>query len=254
MSSSTRSRTSPYIDYLLALSIVAGVWYLADVGAQTSFIPSPADAGRRVYDWYMAGQLGAAVGETLVVFLTGFTVGCVASVALATSLVWTPKLAAIVEPYVMAMYATPKVALLPLLFVWLGRGATVGALFVSLGSFAIVFSSTMTGLRSVDYRQLQVLLLMGASRRQVTRILLLRQSLGYLAAGVTVAGPFALLSTLVVEMLQGTRGIGGLLVQAAGFFDAAGVFAATAVASCLGLLVSGVTSLIAGSASRWRET
>jgi NitT/TauT family transport system permease protein len=247
------SRASNSALYLMATIVVVTAWYIVDLGSSSPFIPGPVDAVERASEWYARGQLGVAVRETLTVFLVGFIVGCVTSVALATSLVWMPKLATIVEPYVMAVYATPKVALVPLFFIWLGRGWHVGALFVSLGAFAIVFVSTMTGLRSVDYRQLQVLLLMGASRWQVTRLLLLRHSLGYLAAGITVAGPFALVSTLVVEMLQGTRGVGGLLVQAAGFFDAAGVFAATAVASALGLLVTGAANVIAGRASRWRQ-
>jgi NitT/TauT family transport system permease protein len=252
MTKSILTRLAHHGIYPMAIVIVVMSWHMIARVWDSPFIPLPRSSFERIYEWLLTGQLRDALGETLLVFVLGFGLGCIAAIVLATSLVWTPRMAGIVEPYVMAVYATPKVALLPLLFIWLGRGMGVGALFVSMGAFAIVFASIMTGLRTITQRDIQVLLLMGASRTRVTRMLLVPQSLGYLAAGITVAGPFALLTTILVEMLLVTRGIGGMLVQAAGVFDAVGVFAATVVASVLGVLILTASTLLASRSSQWR--
>ncbi|MFC0530551.1 ABC transporter permease [Phytohabitans kaempferiae] len=233
------------VQWIVSLAVLLALWqwWLVPMIGPV-FLAAPNEVLVQLGEWWDDGVLLPATWTTFatatVALLLGGTLGVIAALAL----YWNPTIRQVLEPAVAALYAMPKIALVPLLFIWFGRGATPGVAFVTLSAFPVLFMSTSTGLRTVDQRTVAALARMRASRRQIATKLLVRHTLGYVAVGFAVAGPFALLGVLVVEMLQGTGGLGGLLARSAGFFDAGGVMAAAVVATVIGLLLNGVTNLV----------
>ncbi|MGE3621215.1 MAG: ABC transporter permease [Acidimicrobiia bacterium] len=237
----------------LGLFLAVWEWWIAPRFGSV-FMAPPSEVWAKLRDWQSDGVLVPAAWETLSEALVGLALGSLVGVAAAVLLYRLPRLNRMLEPLVVALYAMPKIALVPLLFIWLGRDATPRLLFVSLSSFSILFIATATGLRTVDPHQLDMVRRLGASYGQVATKLLVPHSLGFVASGLAIAGPFALVSALVVQMLQGTVGLGELLVTASGYFDAAGVMAATAVATALGLALNQLTEALAAHHLRRRQT
>jgi NitT/TauT family transport system permease protein len=210
------------------------------------FFASPVSVANRLSTWASSGVLFSAASTTLVQAGVGLLIGGGAGIALALTRAWTPFVERIFEPYVMVLYAMPKIALAPAVILWFGRGSSSvpGIVFVSISVFAILFVSVSAGLRRVDPDQVRALQLMSASRRQIVGKLLLPHASRYVATGIAIAAPFALVAAIVIELLEGTGGLGGQAAQASAIFDATGVLAATVAATVLGLAINAAATLL----------
>jgi NitT/TauT family transport system permease protein len=159
----------------------------------------------------------------------------------------------VIEPAVVALYAAPKFAIIPLMYIWLGGGLVPRVIFVVIGVFAIIFVNTVSGIRTVDPDLIRAVQLHGASRRQVASKVLIPHAMGYVSTALTFSASYALLIAIAAEMLFGTtEGIGGTLTSASGSFEATSVIAAIVVATVLAALLTGAATAF-GSRATWVE-
>jgi NitT/TauT family transport system permease protein len=166
----------------------------------------------------------------------GLTIGAV--VALLCGLLFyrlSRTVAAIVEPYVAAFYAMPRIVLLPILAIELGRGTLTVLIFVSAGTFIYMLYSIRAQLASGDVADENAIRLMGGSSWQVYRFCLFPKLTGALLTGLVVAAPVGLGETLIAEMLAGRDGLGYLIEQASGNFQIPQLYAATVLAALVAL-------------------
>jgi NitT/TauT family transport system permease protein len=144
------------------------------------------------------------------------------------------------------------VALVPLLIVWFGVGFKTKIIFTALLVFFPVFMNTLSGARSADNDLLDVLRVMGASRADTVRKVLIPTSLVWVFAGLRISIPFALIGAVVAEMFTSNQGLGHLISVTANQFDTAGNFAVLFVTTMLGLVMTGAVSLLERHFLRWR--
>jgi NitT/TauT family transport system permease protein len=251
----TRFLLARGLQWVVSLSVIVAVWaWLLSPHTSGVFLRPPGEVWDRLVQWATNGQLYQMVRPTLIEAVLGLSIGAVLGIAIACLVVLTPPLVGkMVEPTVVAIYAAPKFALIPLIYITLGSGMVPRLIFVVLAVFAVVFVNMVSGLRTIDTNLVTMLRLYGASRWQVTSKLLLRHAMGYVSTALTFCASYALLVAIAAEMLfQTVEGIGGTLNSAGGSFDATGVLAAITVATILAVVIIGLTRAL-GAKATWVE-
>jgi NitT/TauT family transport system permease protein len=238
------------------LIVVAGLsfWQFASGRLIKAFwISSPSDIWKQLVDWIVTGDLWIHLEVTLTETVMGFVFGAVAGVLFGLALGLNRRLAAVLDPFIVAFYSLPKIALAPLFILWFGVGLASKVVLATFVVFFLVFYNTYAGTLAVESELVDVLRLMGASRAQIVRKVILPSALIWIFTGMKSSVPYALIGAVVGEMMASNRGLGYLIQAAAGQYDTGGVFAALFV---LMIIATGLHELLKQSERvmlRWRE-
>jgi NitT/TauT family transport system permease protein len=238
---------------LLGVALVS-VWEgLARAGMIDPFFFSrPSAIARRVASWLVEGTVWPHLGVTALEALLAFLIGAGAGMSVGFLLAQMPRTALVLEPYVHVLNALPRVVLAPIFLLWFGLGIwSKVALGVTL-VFFVVFFNTYRGIRDVDRRLVDNALLLGASRAQLARHVLVPSALSWIFASLHLSIGFAIVGAVVGEYLGAARGIGYLISQAEGVFDTTGVFAGIVILSALVLLVTFLVVRLERWLLRWQ--
>ena len=157
------------------------------------------------------------------------------------------------EPFVLALYTLPKVALAPLFVLWFGIGMTNKIMFAMLLVFFMVFFTTFQGTRQVDQDLVANARLLGASRFQVWTKIAIPQAAVWVFAGIRIGLPYALIGAIVGEFIAAEGGVGYRIREATSFFDTASVFAGLFVLMVVSMAGLAVLKLIERRTLRWQE-
>ena len=219
-------RLSPFIPGIVL--IVFWQW-ASDRLIRSIYVSRPTDIAARLYEMFATGEILPhllVTGEELVL---GYLVGVVCGVLAGYGLGRSPRLAAVFEPYVMAFYGIPKIALAPLFIIWFGIGLWSKVALAAAMVFFLVFYNVYTGVRGVDRDLVRLTMIMGASERQLTRHVYLPAAAPYVIMGMRMAIPYAVIGVIVGEFTSSVEGLGLFIHEASSTYDPAGVFAGIAV-------------------------
>ena len=176
-------------------------------------------------DLVRAGLLEQDLIVTLQEFLIGFVVGTAVGVIAGFVLTVRDVVYRMIEPYFLAIYGIPKIALAPLFILWFGIGLLPKEVLVGILVFFLVLINTVAGVRSVKPEMLQIVRVFGARGAVVHRILILPHALPIVLTAVRASIPSGMLGAVLGEMLGGGRGLGYLLLQATNYVNMAQTFA-----------------------------
>jgi NitT/TauT family transport system permease protein len=228
-------------------------WQLASGPVVSEYwISNPADVASALVRLWEDEALGAAIVATLTETAVGFALGASAAIVIGIALAANRVIARIADPYMVAFTSIPRVALIPLLILWFGVGFQTKVIFTALLVFFPVFMNTLAGARSADNDLIDVLRVMGATRADAIRKVLIPTSLAWVFAGLKISIPFALIGAVVAEMFTSNQGLGHLISSTANQFDTAGNFAVLFVTTLLGLLMTGLVALLERHLLRWQ--
>ncbi len=156
------------------------------------------------------------------------------------------------DPFIIAVYSIPKVALAPLFLVWFGIGIGMKIILAAVTVLFIVFFNTLAGVRNVDRDLVDAVWLMGARPRDILFKVVIPSAMGWALTGVRIAIPYALIGAIIGELIASNRGIGYLISSAASQYDTAGVFAALIVLTILAIVLNAIVDAIDRRLSRWK--
>ncbi|HUB96364.1 MAG TPA: ABC transporter permease subunit, partial [Stellaceae bacterium] len=149
-------------------------------------------------------------------------------------------------------YGAPKLALAPLFILWFGIGLESKIALVASVLFFIVYFSTLTGVRALDAKLVQMAQLVGANERQVARHIVFPAAVPNIFAGFRIGLPYAIGAAVITELISSNRGLGYLVQVGAMNFDTTQCFvaiiAATIIVLGAGYLVDATERLLL----RWR--
>jgi NitT/TauT family transport system permease protein len=189
------------------------------------YVSKPSAVAVRLYEVFSSGEIYPhlwTTGQELVLgYLIGVSGGILAGYALGRS----PRLASIFEPYVMAFYGVPKIALAPLFIIWFGIGIWSKVALASIMVFFLVFYNVYSGVRAVDRELVNLTLVMGANQRQLTYHVYLPAAAPFVMLGMRMAVPYSVIGVIVGEFTSSTQGLGLFIHEASSTYDPAGVFA-----------------------------
>ncbi|NLU76483.1 ABC transporter permease [Streptomyces sp. HNM0575] len=217
-----------------------------------TFTSKPSAIFLRLGEWWADGTLWTHSWVTIQEIVYGFLLGALAG-AIAGFVLASAQLAyRVLDPFIMALYSIPKVALAPLFIVWFGIGMHMKVLLAAATVFFLVFLNTAAGVREVDRGLIDAVRLMGGSRRDIARKVVLPSSMTGVLTGLKVAVPYALIGAVIGELVASNKGLGYLINDAAAQFDTAGVFATLVVLSVIAGLLNVCVGLIGRRVNRWK--
>ncbi|GAB2795707.1 ABC transporter permease [Amycolatopsis magusensis] len=224
----------------------------ADRWIDITFISRPSDIAVRLGEWGADGTLWTNSWITIQEIVYGFGLGAAAGAIAGFVLASLKFVYRVLDPFMMALYSIPKVALAPLFIVWFGIGMHMKVLLAAATVFFLVFLNTAAGVREVDRGLVDAVRLMGGGRWEVARKVVLPASMTGVLTGLKVAIPYALIGAVIGELVASNRGLGYLINDAASQFDTAGVFATLVVLSVIAGVLNVLVGLIGKRVNRWK--
>ena len=228
---------------LVVLVLLA--WEYVPVGRGVRFwLSAPSAIFGTLWEWLGDGTLWWHVGATLQAMVLGYGLGCAVGISMGFLFGFLPRLHQVLAPYISALYALPKVALVPLFIVLLGIGIASKIALVSVTVFFIVLNSTLDGVRNIDRDLIRALALMGATRTETVRKVFLPGTMAWIFTGMRISVRYAFTGTLLAELIGSNRGLGYLIEFNSGTFNTAGAYAAVLVIVALSVaMTEGLTRL-----------
>jgi ABC-type nitrate/sulfonate/bicarbonate transport system permease component len=234
------------------LALLAGWEAVARLGwVDPLFVPAPsavAGAFTRVGPTALAG-LGDTLAKTAVAYGLSVVLGVAGGIALGSARVLRETL----NPFVVALYGMPKILVLPWIVLLLGFGTTPAIVYGTLHGFFPILVLVAGAVRDVDRTLLGVARAFGASPWQLYWKVVLPAIVPTVVAGMRLGVVFCLLGVLIVEMFAGIRGMGHVLNSLANGFQAAELFAATALVSVASIVVVLGLDAVNERLSHWRR-
>lgn len=241
---------------LILLLLFFAIWYLGthptllppiyfDDGTKAAFFfGEPVKVAGRLVQWFVSGEIYEHLWVTLIETLFAFVIGTLLGIAFGLWLGLSPFASAVLDPYIKAANAMPRVILAPIFFVWFGLGiASKVALGVTL-VFFIVFFNVYQGVREVSPVVLANARMLGANRSQLLRYVYLPSAMSWMFASLHNSVGLAFVGAVVGEYLGSAMGVGYLIHQAEGVFDINSVIAGILLLTGFALLLDWSVGLV----------
>ncbi|MFQ0814047.1 ABC transporter permease [Brucella anthropi] len=253
-----RRRTVVILVRLAILVAVLGGW---ELGARTGlidpfFFASPSGIADQIWIWITEGTSQGPLSEQIIVTLEetalGFLIGAVGGVICGILLGRNKFLADVFSIYIKIANSIPRVVLGSIFIIALGLGMASKVALAVVMVFFVVFANAFQGVREADRALIANAQILGASRSQITRTVIVPSAMSWILASLHVSFGFALVGAVVGEFLGAKKGVGLMISTAQGTFNANGVFAAMVILAVLALVVEYVITLVENHLVKWR--
>jgi len=222
---------------VLGLIGAIALWWLATVvfSIEPYLVPGPGDVVRKFFEQpaYLLKETGVSLLETI----EGFALAIVVGVPIAVVIVRSAILERLVYPLLLMLNAIPKIAVAPLLVVWMGFGQWPKVVMVLLMCFFPIVISTAQGMKSTPVELVELLRSLNASRVQEFFKLRLRYAMPQIFTGLKVAISLAVIGSVIAEFVGATRGLGYVIQQSGASADTTLAFAAITLLSIMSIVL-----------------
>jgi ABC-type nitrate/sulfonate/bicarbonate transport system permease component len=200
------------------------------------FLPAPSAILVTGWEMIRSGELLINLQASLFRIAAGFAVGGGLGIAIGLILGFSRLAEAVGNPLIYSLYPIPKLALLPLIILWLGIGEVSKVTIIALGVFFPVVINTYSGVKGVDPLLIKVAVSFKASRGSIIRKVILPGALPVIFAGLKLAAGTALLLLVAAEMIAAKEGIGAMILHYGDLMLTTKLMAGILTLSLLGLL------------------
>jgi NitT/TauT family transport system permease protein len=228
------------------------LWFFVSVAAGPNLVPNPAVTALAGISLFKDGRIVTAMFQTLHVYLTGYGLAVAVAIPVGMLMGGIPYLGRTLDVYVNALMATPRVAFIPLVIVFLGLGAEAKIFIVFLGAVMPILINTYAGILNSDAELIEMARSAGASRFQVYWRIMLPGAVPFVAVGLRLGATIGLINTVVAELYTAVSGLGGLLAIYGNTFQMAPYFVVVLVLACIGILVTQLLRMLESRSQRWR--
>jgi NitT/TauT family transport system permease protein len=236
----------------LLLALILGGWAWASGRiVDRLFLSDPVSVARAFWTILLKGTLWYHLRFTLTETLLGYLIGASLGLAGAIVVAMIPAGELIVRPFVLLAWATPKIALAPLMIIWFGIGMLPKVFLAATFVFFVVFLSTLAGVATVSPQLVAAVRVMGAAPLAVFRKVALPSALPFIVTALRLTIPAALIGAIIGEFISSNRGVGYLINAASSRYATAEVFAGIGSLLVLVLCMNAGLSLLERSWFRW---
>jgi NitT/TauT family transport system permease protein len=197
------------------------------------------------------GLLMANLGPTAIEAVTGFLLGNIAAVLIATSFVYQRTVEEAFFPVAVMVHTVPVMAYAPILVLLLGNGMAAKIAIAALICFFPTLVNMTRGLRNVNPQHLELMRILSASPTEIFFKLRFKNSLPYLFSALKIAAATSVIGAIVGEWIGSTTGIGALIIQATYNFDSPLLYATIVVGSCFSAFFFGIISWAERMSLKW---
>jgi NitT/TauT family transport system permease protein len=204
------------------------------------FLVSPWQVAQSFVELYRSGELIRNCYFSFLEFFYGFLLAMVVGVPFGFILATQPKINNYLDPWISCIYATPRVALAPIIVVWFGLGIFPTSLVVFLGAVFPILLNTYTGIKSVRQNLIDVVRAFGGSRTQIFFKVMIPDAIPAIIAGMRLAVGRAVIGVVVGELFGAEAGLGFMVYLYSQRFMPGPVFVGIVV-----LIVFGIVAFVA---------
>jgi ABC-type nitrate/sulfonate/bicarbonate transport system permease component len=216
------------------------------------FFTVPSHIADTLWTMFATGSIWKPLGVSASAFAIGLAMAIVVGLPLGVLLGRSATLNAMIDPFITAFNATPRLVFLPLLMLWFGIGIWSKVAVVFLGAVFPLLINTYEGVRNADKLLINVVRSFGAGEWDIARLVVVPNSLPFIIVGLRLAIGRAVLGVVVSEFFGSQDGLGVMMVRAASQFKVDIVFAGLIVFAALSLIMTGLVKLIEDRLTRWR--
>lgn len=222
---------------LATLAVVLAAWHFSVTYFKVPdyILTTPGAVFSTLVSVFQDGTIWRHIGYTVAATLIGYAIGSASALVLGALLAESHTFEKFVYPLLVAIQATPKVALAPLILVWFGFGLASKVVLVVLICFFPLFINTIVGIRRVDPDLIDACRAFSASRWYVFRHVKLPAASGDIFAGLQIGVSLALIGTVVGELVSSEAGLGYLIGSAAVNLNVSTMFAGVILLAAFGI-------------------
>lgn len=235
------------------LWVLVALWQLASVSVSRNLIPSPLETWAAFQRLAAQGRLWDALGDSVTVYLSGFLLAAVCAIPIGLLMGAFRTLGKTLDIYVYALSATPRVAFIPLIIVFLGIGLEAKVFIVFLGALMPILINTYAGVLATDPELLEMARSVGAPKTRVFRRIMLPSSVPYIVVGLRIGATIGLINTVVAELYTAVSGLGGLLALYGNTFRMGEYFVIVLCLAGIGVIVTEILRHAETRLNRWRK-
>lgn len=240
--------TSSVIIFLTVWELVGNTLQLIN----PMFMSAPSLVLKAGVQLFTSGEIWNDLYISGIEFLWGYLLSIVFAIPFGIAIGWYKRFSYVCDPFVNAMNATPRVALLPLVIIWLGIGilSKVGIIF--LGAVFPLLINTRDGVKTTPHNLLTAARSFGASEWQIFRSVVLPSTVPFILTGLRLAVGRALIGVMVGELYAATAGIGFMITVAGATFQTDKVFVGVLIFAISGMALTDVLDRIERRFDKWR--
>ena len=249
-------RVTDHLRSLTAGSAVTAIFLWEILGRQVNplFLSYPSAIARAFWQVLASGEFQRQALVSLQVFVVGLSAALILGIALGL-LMGRYRLAEyLLDPYVYAFDATPRVALIPILLLWFGLGMPSRIAIVFLSGLFPVLMNTFSGVRTVSAGLVEVGRAYGANEKALFSKIILPAALPFIMAGIRLAIGRALIGIITAEMFTAVTGLGALLIRYSSALATDKFFVPVIFLALLGVILSSAVEKLQKRLAPWKET
>jgi ABC-type nitrate/sulfonate/bicarbonate transport system permease component len=235
---------------LLAVALWQAIWSAGKISPL--FFTGPSTVASRFWEEWTRGRLKQDMAYSGTNFVIGVGLAIAAGVVLGVIIGWYRRLAMVFEPFVNALYATPRVALIPLILIWFGIGMWSKVFIVFINAFFPVLINTIGGIRATDADLLKAARSFCASDWQIFKTVAIPGAVPFILTGVRQSVALGLIGVVVGEMFGGSQGIGYMVNYGGQTFQTDTVFMGVVIIALSGIVLTWLAERLEKRFSRWR--
>ncbi len=246
-------RASRYAGWVALVAALA-IWQAAGSAGLVNalFLPTPSAIASAIWQLAVSGALWQHVSTSLLRIGSGWVLGTVAGVAVGFAIGLFNQARAIGITFISALFPIPKIALLPLLILWLGIGEEPKIATIALGVFFSTAISVYSGVDAVPRNLIRMAQSFNVPFATIVRRVIWPGALPSILSGFRISASVALLLVVSAEMIGADRGIGALVLQAGNLMQTDQLLAGVVILSAFGLAVGKLINFLETRLLHWR--
>ena len=216
------------------------------------YFSMPSSIVARIWEWFTAGDIYTHLAITLAETILSFGIGTLMGISLGLWLGLSKLAAEVLDPFIKIVNAIPRILLAPIFVMWFGLGLTSKVALGATMVLFITFFNTYQGVREVNPVILANARLLKASRISLLRHVYVPSATSWILSSLRASVGMAVMGAIVAEYLGSSAGLGHLIAQAEGVFDATGVFSGIVVLSAFVIALDRSVDALEGKLLVWR--
>jgi NitT/TauT family transport system permease protein len=238
----------------IALVLVIAVWQLAGGMGWVNplFLPAPTAIARAIYRLAISGALWQHLSYSIMRIGVGWLLGTMAGVITGFAIGLSSRARGIGITFISALFPIPKIALLPLLILWLGIGEEPKIATIALGVFFSTAISVYSGVDAVPRNLIRMAQSFNVPFHSIVWRVIWPGALPSILAGFRITASIALLLVVSAEMIGAEFGIGAFVLQAGNLMQTDQLLAGVVILSLFGLAVGKLISVLEARLLHWR--
>lgn len=242
-----------WIVRIIAIITVAGGWELIGRHVNPLFMSYPTAILAAGAHMLATGELLVALKSSFITLISGFVIASVIGITFGLLIGRYRLVDAATDWLVNALYATPLIAVIPLVILWFGLGDTAKLFIVTLLAVFPVLINTAAGVRNVPKSLIDVSTAFAANERQVFQKIILPATVPYMMTGLRLGIGRAIIGMVAAEFFTAITGLGALIVKYGNQYDTASMFVPILVLMVLGVTISSLVRRAEKIFEPWRS-